>query len=90
MLQVAKGEEFKGIIKNIRNNNSGSAMKKIILQEVLLAIECLVRGIIELQTFGIFHEDLRVWNIMKMRRKGSKGPLVYQLIDFDWAFKVGR
>jgi hypothetical protein len=88
---VVKGKPFDLTHKIARiNRDSESAMVKQILQEVLLAIECLVGGIIELQMLGIFHEDLRVWNIMKMRRKGSKGPLVYQLIDFDWAFKVGR
>ena len=49
-------------------------------------INCFVKGILELQDLGIFHEDLRRRNIFKFC--DQNGKIVFKIIDFNWAIKV--
>jgi hypothetical protein len=49
----------------------------------------LVKGIVELQSLGIYHQDLGMRNTRRIPQKGDKDNLVYQIVDFDQAFKVG-
>ncbi|PFH48177.1 hypothetical protein AMATHDRAFT_129073, partial [Amanita thiersii Skay4041] len=48
----------------------------------------LARLLNEFQQHGFVHGDIREANILIGREEGS-GELVFKLIDFDWAGKVG-
>lgn len=53
--------------------------------EVINLIECLVKGILELESEDLFHLDLTLKNII---RRGKDGKLIYKIIDFGFAYKV--
>lgn len=50
--------------------------------ELIIYLQCLAHGIVELQNVGLFHEDLKLSNTILVFEKK------YQIIDFDYAFRV--
>ena len=49
--------------------------------EMKLWLTCFIKGVIELQEYGIFHADLLFRNTIKVQS-------IYKIIDFDISFKV--
>ena len=50
--------------------------------ELFRWIECIIRGILEIQELGIFHTGLEFRNTIKIRDREGEGEYKYKIFNF--------